>query len=81
MSGKLIVEVVSASVGKDGSKLWEKLEQASIKGANDTRGVARQRAWGAPVPLAGRAAPRGCVWRLARADARAAARSGAARRQ
>jgi hypothetical protein len=49
MSGKLIVEVVSASVGKEGSKLWDKLESASIKGTNAARSVARQRPWDAPV--------------------------------
>ena len=82
MSGKLIVEVVSASVGKDGSKLWDKLEQASIKGADAARGVARQRRIGVHrFPLAVRGAARRCVGRLARAEARAAARSGAARRQ
>jgi hypothetical protein len=81
MSGKLIVEVVSASVGKEGSKLWDKLESASIKGAYAARGVARQRPWGAPVRSGPPAAARRRFGCLLRADARAAVRSGAARRQ
>ena len=66
MSGKLIVEVVSASVGKDGSKLWDKLEQASIKGANAARGVARQRRMGCTgslLPAAARRAAASGAWR------------------
>jgi len=43
MAGKLTVEVLTATVGKDGAKLWEKAETASIKGApGATAGLSRE---------------------------------------
>jgi hypothetical protein len=55
MAGRLTVEVLSVSVGKDGAKLWEKAEMASIKGA-PPRAPARKRPSGWHCFLCTRAA-------------------------